>query len=74
MQKRIGRAFMALGLASLFAAVVAGPAGATGFSITDLTSQTQTTWEAAIGTILGVVGLFLGARVAIKWGMGLLKR
>jgi hypothetical protein len=63
-----------LAASALFFGVVAPIAGATGFSVTSLTSQTQTTWEAAIGVILGVVGLFLGAKVAIKWAMRLLAR
>jgi uncharacterized membrane protein len=60
--------------AAVVMGVIAPIAGATGFDVTALTGQTQTTWLAAIGGILSVVGLFLGAKVAIKWAMRLLAR
>jgi uncharacterized membrane protein len=63
---------ISLGLTGLFASLVASVAGATGFDVTTLTSQTQSTWATAIGVVLGVVGIFLGAKVAIKWAMRLL--
>jgi hypothetical protein len=53
---------------------VSSLASASGFDVTSLTTSTQSTWETAIVAILSVVGIFLGAKVAIKWAMHLLAR
>lgn len=69
--------YMRVGVVSAFAsAMLVGAqfAGATGFDVTPLTTGAQNAWQSAIVVILGVLGLFLGAKVAIKWAMRLLAR
>lgn len=74
MKARLYRYSGMAALASLAAGLLPQLANASGFDVTSLTSQTQSTWTTAIAVILGVVGLFLGAKVAIKWAMRLLAR
>jgi|GEM_PF-6919914 len=66
--------YLVLTCVALAALALAGVAGATGFDVTALTTQAQSTWQAAILVILGTLGVFLGARIAIKWAVRLLGR